>query len=137
MLFFSARHNGTVSDLDHIPYLMMCKFSPGRGFRRNYLLIRLFSLFDAKYSKQKLIDPLCQVSSRSLYYGASKSIATLLIISDVSLPMATPSTVSAFSDHSLVNINNQWVDVDYRRKFLKYASSISNLGFKKNLNLAK
>ena len=137
MLFFSARHNGTVSYLDHIPYLMMCKFSPGRGSRRNYLLIRLFSLFDAKYSKQKLIDPLCQVSSRSLYYEASKSIATLLIISDVSLPMATSSTVSAFSDHSLVNINNHWVDVDYRRKFLKYASSISNLGFKKNFNLAK
>ena len=131
MLFFSARHNGTVSYLDHIPYLMMCKFSPGRGSRRNYLLIRLFSLFDAKYSKQKLIDPLCQVSSRSLYYEASKSIATLLIISDVSLPMATPSTVSAFSDPSLVNINNHWVDVDYRRKFLKYVSSISNLGFKK------
>ena len=130
MLFFSARRNGTVTDLDHIPYLMMCKFSPGRGSRRNYLL-RLFSLFDAKYSKQKLIDPLCQVSSRSLYYEASKSIATLLIISDVSLPMATPSTVSAFSDPSLVNINNHWVDVDYRRKFLKYVSSISNLGFKK------
>ena len=137
MLFFFARRNGTVSDLDHIPYLMMCKFSPVRGYRRNYLLIRLFSLFDEKYSKQKLIDPLCQVSSRSLCYEASKSITTLLIISDVSLPMATPSTVSAFSDHSLVNINNQWVDVDYRRKFLKYASSISNLGFKKNLNLAK
>ena len=58
-----------------------------------------------------------------------KSIATLIIISDVSLPMATPSTVSAFSDHSLLNINNHWVDVDYRRKFLKYVSSISNLGF--------
>ena len=130
MLFFSARHNGTVSDLDHIPYLMMCKFSPVRGYRRNYLLIRLFSLFDEKYSKQKLIDPLCQVSSRSLCYEASKSIATLLIISDVSLPMATPSTMSAFSDNSL-NINNHWVDVDYRRKFLKYVSSISNLGFKK------
>ena len=130
MLFFSARRNGTVTDLDHIPYLMMCKFSPGRGSRRNYLL-RLFSLFDAKYSKQKLIDPLCQVSSRSLYYEASKSIATLLIISDVSLPMATPSTVSVFSDHSLVNINNHWADVDYRGKFLKYVSSISNLGFKK------
>lgn len=125
MLFFSARRNGTVTDLDHIPYLMMCKFSPGRGSQRNYLL-RLFSLFDAKYSKQKLIDPLCQVSSRSLYYEASKSIATLLIISDVSLLMATPSTVSAFSDHSLVNINNHWVDVDYRRKLLKYVSSISN-----------
>lgn len=137
MLFFFVRYNGIVSYLDYILYLMMCKFSFGRGFRRNYLLIRLFFLFDVKYSKQKLIDLFCQVFFRFLCYEVFKSIVVFLIILDVSLSMVIFSIVLFFFDYLLVNINNYWVDVDNRRKFLKYVFLILNLGFEKNLNLVK